>query len=91
MLKPMNTYLLIEVEPEKEQTASGFYIPQSANVMGTKILKAGKILAINDSEELDKLYQVGTTVYFNKHAITEIPDTENQVLVRTEDIYAIEQ
>lgn len=84
MINPMNSYILIEYKKE-EKTSGGLYMP--ANTSATNFLVCGKVLAINESNKL-KL-TTDSTIYFNKNAMVKVPEEENQVLVREEDIYAI--
>lgn len=84
MIKPLNNYILVEYVKE-EKTAGGLYMPSTATNVNT--LVKGTVLAVNTKNELN--IPVGSTVLFNKHALTKTPHTENYVLVRQEDIYAL--
>lgn len=87
MTKPLNSYVLIVIQPDEEKTAGGLYMPQGSNAAATNILKEGTVKAISD-KNIDKL-KVGDKVYYNKHSITKIPNIETEVLVRFEDLYAL--
>ena len=98
MIRPLNKYLLIELEQEQEKTSGGLYMPQGSNANAIDILKKGKILDMslevkekldllpckNKAEESNDCY-----VYYNKHAITKIPGEPSLAFVRLEDVYAL--
>lgn len=86
MIKPLNTYVLIKTEQE-EKTVGGLYMPQGSSVSAQNILKKGTVLEV--SEKVADKVSIGSSVYYNKHSVTCIPDMEDQVLVRFEDLYAI--
>lgn len=86
MIEPLNSYIAIKIECEKEKSAGGLYVPQGSNLNATDILKEGEVVAI--SKDVEGL-QVGDRVYYNKHSITKIPDNNDMVLVRKPDLYAI--
>ena len=84
MIKPLNNYILVEYIKE-EKTAGGLYMPSTAT--NTDILVKGTVLAVNTKNELN--LEVGSIILFNKHALTKTPNSENYILVRQEDIYAV--
>ena len=86
-MKPLNNYLLLQIEDENKQTQSGLYVPQSTTLNATDILKLGTVVA--KSIEIKKDISVGDKVYYNKNAITNVPNDKEHVLVRVEDLYAI--
>ena len=86
MIQPLNSYILLKIDDEQEKSAGGLYVPQGSNLNATDILKEGEILAI--SPDVQGL-TIGSKVYFNKHAITKIPNNANEILVRKADLYAI--
>ena len=87
MIKPVNTYVLLEIEKEEEKTAGGLYMPQGSNANATNILREGTVKEV--SEKVSDKVKVADKVYFNKHSVTKIPNSETEVLVRFEDLYAI--
>ena len=89
MIKPLNNYLLLEVKPEEEKTSGGLYMPQGSNSNATNILKEGVVVAASENA-VEKLgIKISDKVYYNKHAITKVPEEDNLVLVRLEDLYGI--
>lgn len=88
MLKPMNTYILVDVKKEEEKTAGGLYVPQSANHNPNNILKEGTIVAVSKKAE-EEGYAEGQVIYFNKHAVTTVPTDDTKGIVRMEDVYAV--
>ena len=90
MIKPLNNYLLIELEQEQEKTSGGIYMPQGSNATATDILKKGKVLAVGE-KAMEKLnIEVDSFVYYNKHAFTKIPGEPTMAFVRLEDVYGCE-
>lgn len=85
-MKPVNNYVLVEYEEPKETTKNGLYVPQGSNINATDILVSGKVLEVSDEV---KIVEKDNVIFYNKHAITRIPDIKCMVLVRKEDIYAI--
>ena len=90
MIKPLNNYVLLEIETEEEKTSGGLYVPQGTTT-GVEILKKGKVIDISkkiaDDESVD--LNIDNFVFYNKHAITKVPDHKELVLVRVEDLYGI--
>lgn len=84
-MKPLNNYILLEIEDENQKTSGGLYVPAGSNTNPNDLLKEGKVLAISDSIELD--LNLGDIVFYNKHALTKIPGETNKILVRKEDLY----
>ena len=87
-LKPLNNYLLVQQEKEQEKTKGGLYMPQVTNT-AADLLRKGTVLAVSEDIE-NKSVKEGMKVYYNKLAITNIPDEEDTILVRVEDVYAFE-
>ena len=86
MFKPYNTYLLIETTKEEEQVTSSGIIVQTKQ---PKHAAKGKVLAVN--VDCEGKIKVGSTVYFNRHALVDLPNETTQKLVRTEDVYGFEE
>lgn len=98
MIRPLNKYLLIELEEEQEKTSGGLYMPQGSNANAIDILKKGKIvdMSLDVAEKLNQLSSNNNDnevtdcyVYYNKHAITKVPGESRLAFVRLEDIYAL--
>jgi chaperonin GroES len=87
MIKPLNSYIVVEVQDENEEkTAGGIFIPQNTTATSSNLLRDGNVIAINS--KCDGI-SIGDKVLFNKHALKEIPNEKNLKLVREEDIYGI--
>lgn len=88
MLTPLNSYLLVEPIVE-ETTNGGLYIPQTNSTLNseaTNILKKAKVIESNGKLDIKN----GSIVYYNKYAITNVPDNKDLILVRAEDLYMVE-
>lgn len=90
MIKPLNNYLLIELEPEQEKTSGGLYMPQGSNANATDILKKGKVLEVGEKAAEKLNVGVGAFIFYNKHAFTKIPGEPTMAFVRLEDVYGVE-
>lgn len=89
MTKPVNKYLLVEYEKQEEKTAGGLYMPTKVTGTAQDILVKGTVKAIGNKCEND--IEIGNTILFNKHAYVNVPDSKDLLLVREEDVYAIEE
>ena len=91
-IKPLNDYVLVEVEKQESKTASGIITAPSSKekpgkgkvlkVWDWKITPDGKLIKIDNIKE-------GDIVYFTKYAPEEIEiDGEKYLLVRVDSIIA---
>ena len=85
-MKPINNFILIQVE--EESIKNGLYVPKTSCMTGSEILKKGTVVDV--SPELYTDIEPNDIVYYNKNAITKIPDSSDLILVRKVDIYAVE-
>ncbi len=92
-LKPAAGYLLIEPVEVGEKTASGIYLPESAEEKPQK----GKVLAIGKNEVTDSgtikkaPVKVGDTVIFKQWSGNEVKvDGKEYLFAKFDDILAIE-
>lgn len=89
MTKPVNKYLLVEYEKQEEKTAGGLYMPTKVTGTAQDILVKGTVKAIGNKCEND--IEIGNRILFNKHAYVNVPDSKDLLLVREEDVYAVEE
>ena len=87
-MKPLNSLILVEYEePSEKKTDSGLYVPPAAyTITANDFLKEGTVLKVNPEE---KHIKEGDKVYFNINARVKVPQHDNMLLVRSEDIYLV--
>ncbi|MEX2028289.1 MAG: co-chaperone GroES [Candidatus Curtissbacteria bacterium] len=91
MLKPLAGYVLIEPAPKETKTASGIYLPESADEKPQE----GKVIAVGDSifdhgKEVTAPVKVGDTVVYKKWGGNEIKvDSRDMLIVKFEDLMAV--
>jgi len=84
-IKPLGDRVLIKMEEVEEKTASGIYIPQTAQEKA----QTGIVAAIGDDEDAITV-KVGDKIMYDKYAGTSIKvDGEENLLVRMSDILAV--
>ena len=88
-MKPLNSYVIIQVENTEEKSKGGLYVPPGSNVNAKDILQSGTIVGIQESQITKYGVNLGDNVLFNKNAITKIPKCTDKILVRIEDLYMI--
>ncbi|MAQ75125.1 MAG: co-chaperone GroES [Aquimarina sp.] len=86
-IKPLSDRVVVEPLPAETQTASGLYIPDSAQEKQQK----GKVAAVgNGKKDHDMTVKVGDTVLYGKYAGTELKlDGKDYLIMREDDILAI--
>lgn len=86
-IKPLGTRVLIEVCEAEEKTASGLYIPNTAQEKPQK----GKVIAVGPgTKKEDMQLKEGDTVIFGKYSGTEINiDGNKYLMMQQSDILAI--
>ena len=86
-IKPLGARILIETETAKERTASGLYVPQSAQ----EKTQIGKVVAIGEGTKDVKIdLEVGQNVMYDKYAGTSFKDGDKDYLIlKYEDVIAI--
>lgn len=82
LIEPLNTYLAVEIEPEKTQTKSGLSLPDTAKAKPNH----GKVVAI--SEEIkNKNIKIGDIIYFPAYLFTETRiEGKDLAMIKYEDI-----
>lgn len=86
-IKPLADRVVIEPLPAETQTASGLYIPDSAQEKQQK----GKVVAVGSGKkDHDMTVKTGDIVIYGKYAGTELKlDGKDYMIMKEEDILAI--
>lgn len=86
-IKPLSDRVVVEPLPAETQTASGLYIPDSAQEKQQK----GKVAAVGSGKKDHEMtVKVGDTVLYGKYSGTELElDGNNYLIMREDDILAI--
>jgi len=86
-IKPLADRVVIEPLPAETQTASGLYIPDSAQEKQQK----GKVVAVGSGKkDHDMTVKTGDIVIYGKYAGTELKLNGNDYMImKEEDILAI--
>jgi len=86
-IKPLADRVVIEPLAAETQTASGLFIPDSAQEKQQK----GKVVAVGaGKKDHDMTVKKGDTVLYGKYAGTELKmDSKDYVIMREDDILAI--
>jgi len=84
-VKPLQDRVLIKVVEAETKTASGLYIPDTAQ----EKTQTGTVIAIGDDEEMISV-KVGDKVMYDKYAGTTVSiDDKDHLIVKSSDILAI--
>lgn len=84
-VKPLQDRVLIKVVEAETKTASGLYIPDTAQ----EKTQTGNVVAIGDDEEMITV-KVGDKVMYDKYAGTIVSiDNVDHLIVKCSDILAI--
>ncbi|TPN87190.1 co-chaperone GroES [Aquimarina algicola] len=86
-IKPLSDRVVIEPLPAETQTASGLYIPDSAQEKQQK----GKVAAVGSGKKDHEMtVKVGDTVLYGKYSGTELKlEGKDYLIMREDDILAI--
>jgi len=86
-IKPLSDRVVVEPLPAETQTASGLYIPDSAQEKQQK----GKVAAVGKGKKDHEMtVKVGDTVLYGKFSGTELKlDGKDFLIMREDDILAI--
>ena len=86
-IKPLSDRVVVEPLPAETQTASGLFIPDSAQEKQQK----GKVAAVgNGKKDHEMTVKVGDTVLYGKYSGTELRlDGKDYLIMREDDILAI--
>jgi chaperonin GroES len=86
-IKPIGDRVVVEAAPAETKTASGIYIPETAQEKPQK----GTVVAVGNGKVDEPLtVKVGDQVLYGKYAGTEITyDGKEYLIMRETDIYAV--
>jgi chaperonin GroES len=86
-IKPIGDRVVVEAAPAETRTASGIYIPETAQEKPQK----GTIVAVGSGKVDEPMtVKVGDQVLYGKYAGTEITyDGKEYLIMRETDIYAV--
>ncbi|MBP2831679.1 co-chaperone GroES [Aquimarina sp. U1-2] len=86
-IKPLSDRVVVEPLPAETQTASGLFIPDSAQEKQQK----GKVAAVGGGKKDHEMtVKVGDTVLYGKYSGTELKlDGKDYLIMREDDILAI--
>ncbi|GAB4282066.1 MAG: co-chaperone GroES [Marinilabiliales bacterium] len=86
-IKPLGTRIVIKPSNAETKTASGIYIPDTAQEKPQK----GEVIAVGKGTKDEEMeVKVGDTVLYGKYAGTEITiDHENYLIMNQNDVLAI--
>ena len=91
-LKPLGDRLVIEPLEQKEQTASGIFLPETAKEKPQEglVIAVGPGRRDDDGDRIEMDVEVGDTVLYAKYAGTEIKLEGKKLLILKEsDVLAI--
>ena len=81
-IKPFEERVVVEIEKE-EQRIGKFIVPDSAKEKP----QTGRVIAVGDGEEIQKMVKEGDRVIFNKYAGSEFNiDGKDLIILQKEDI-----
>lgn len=84
-VKPLGDRVLIKMKEVETKTASGLYIPQTAQEKTT----TGTIVAVGDDEDVITV-KVGQEVMYDKYAGTSVKiDNDEHLIVSMGDLIAV--
>ena len=86
-IKPIGDRVVVEAAPAETKTASGIYIPETAQEKPQK----GTVVAVGEGKKDEPLtVKAGDQVLYGKYAGTEITyEGKEYLIMRESDIYAI--
>ncbi len=91
-LTPLNDRVLVKRLDSEEKTASGLYIPDTAQEKPSKgqVVAVGPGKATDDGKVIAMTVKAGDSVLFSKYAGTEIQiDGVEHLVMREDDILAV--
>ena len=86
-IKPIGDRVVVEAAPPETKTASGIYIPETAQEKPQK----GTVVAVGEGKKDEPLtVKAGDQVLYGKYAGTEITyEGKEYLIMRESDIYAV--
>ncbi|MCH3916398.1 MAG: co-chaperone GroES [Spirochaetia bacterium] len=84
-IRPLGARILVKMEEVKKQTASGIYIPQSAQ----EKTQIANVMAVGDDKDAIKV-KVGDKVLHDKYAGTQVKiDGEEYLIINMDDVLGV--
>lgn len=84
-IKPLGDRVLVKIEEVEEKTASGIYIPQTAQ----EKTQSAVVVAVGDDKDAIKV-KPGDKIMYDKYAGTSVTvDDEEHLLLSMQDVLAI--
>ncbi len=91
-IQPLHDRIVVEADSKEEKTASGLYLPDSAQEKPQR----GTVLAVGPGKRLDSGQlsaldiKVGDTVLYGKYGGTEVSvDGKDVMILRAEDVLGV--
>jgi chaperonin GroES len=91
-ITPLADYVVAQAEKAKTKTASGLYIPDSAQEKPktAKVIAVGPGKVGDDNERIPMELKVGDQIIYKSYSTTDITHGgEDYILVKEEDVLAI--
>ncbi|MFA6458603.1 MAG: co-chaperone GroES [Patescibacteria group bacterium] len=92
-IQPVNDYILIEPEKAKEKTASGIFIPDTADKekpQQAKVIAVGPGKIGDDNERIAPSVKPGDTILYSKYGPTEVKiGADEYFFIQDSDVIAI--
>lgn len=90
-IKPLADYVVAEAEKAQSKTASGLYVPDSAQEKPStaKVLAVGPGKVGDDNERVPVSVKVGDTIIYKSYSTTEVKHAgKDYILIKEDDILA---
>ncbi len=91
-IQPLADYVVAEAEAAQTKTASGLYVPDSAQEKPStaKVLAVGPGKVGDDNERVPVGVKVGDRIIYKSYSTTEVKhDGKEYILVKEDDILAV--
>ena len=92
-IQPVNDYILINPEKVNEKTASGIFIPETADKekpQQAKVVAVGNGKLGKDGKRMEMSVKVGETILYSKYGPTEVKlGNEEYFFIQDSDVIAI--
>ena len=86
-IQPLGKNVLVEVVTQEKMTESGIVLPDTVS---EEKPQEGKVVAVGDSDKVNKNIKKGSFVIFAKYSGTEIEvDNKEYLILKAEDILAV--
>jgi chaperonin GroES len=92
-IQPVNDYILIEPEKAEEKTASGIFIPDTADKekpQKAKVVAVGPGKLGKNGERVELSVKIGDTILYSKYGPTEVKlDKDEYFFIQDSDVIAV--